>query len=1123
MNVQIIHEGSDRTDYVVSYTREKQICSGIGTLDVEFAYTVPGTFVTWDTIVLYEEGNKKGTYFITDVNRSAEKGTLQVQCQDGSKKLTDYFISDQYVIDYYSTSRYWIELFLTEVGVSYNFTTSGTGTPISNDTILGLASAYDIVMALLSQSGWYMHFNQNNVVQIGDLNKALSNPAETFNNTDIISIESKKHDSMLRNRAVVWGKGDPVTGTWIFADVSKNTPWNYDSRDKRAVVYSNSYISDFYTANILANTILSEFARINNERTVTVWGGRDIDIGDVVYIRSGYGGGAGLVTTLNVNLSSSGFVTTLTLDQRCPRLFGYYGFDTDYVYIGTLNNGIWRKLILGSSWSDFSTGLDDLSIRDLSISNGQFACVSFGGIAYRRDVSELSWSALVAPDFTDNTDLSTVLGTDSYALACVVDQATSEIYVLYGYNKRGWVVHFDALGSVIDQVQIGFQDFYGYTYKIDALDVDTNTNDIFATITDGNFLISGIGSSTPTPGEHPERMFTTNNLNAYTRTFGHGLVTGQCSNSVHFNGSVYYATTVYGDPTLIFIVKINHTGTPVVVQDSNQITTTTPSSTWRLIRGTGNELKLIVPRGTDTFEVFTYSGGVLGVGSTVDLTSLGLSGTSTAQGIWCENLVVYISFDAFGQTDIVGYDFKTDTFINYIDIFPNQTGHSWEGDWATGSYVQTEMSDRVMFYTTHFYGDGFNPDTAYVNTGYIHKDTLQVVYNQTPVTCQAGNTVWVNWVFGGISTYFSEGYIWSEYIMGPDVNTLTTYTYTIDALNGGIVDQGWAWLEQFDLSVQGFALWQWSTLHGITESGMLDIGANIIFSAYTPTLSVGDYLIPIIDYLSNDLYAVSGNNVKKIDQYGNNISIAMNNLGSTYYSFGENVIGIRGSSISTITFKEFGTWAEIAELPANKTLIKEEDGTFTVIDTTDLPQRLELSLAYPTTTFGYTYGTPVSGYVPISGEDWIRVQYVPGAGAESVSGVENLTDLRLFSLFPDDPFYIDGIPYTQNGYISAGVYASGFGGLIHDVDPVAGEWATLLPVSGAVGRFETTNYGIPYFFISTTVSGSIPSGVILSYDPPSASGITTFYQRNPDYASFIDYSYGLPGSEITVIRVDDRL
>jgi hypothetical protein len=54
-------------------------------------------------------------------------------------------------------------------------------------------------------------------------------------------------------------------------------------------------------------------------------------------------------------------------------------------------------------------------------------------------------------------------------------------------------------------------------------------------------------------------------------------------------------------------------------------------------------------------------------------------------------------------------------------------------------------------------------------------------------------------------------------------------------------------------------------------------------------------------------------------------------------------------------------------------------------------------------------------------------------------------------------------------------------------------------------RMETTNYSptYPYFFVSAEASG--------------------FWQRNIDTQLWTDYSAGLPSSQITIIRTDDRI
>jgi hypothetical protein len=78
---------------------------------------------------------------------------------------------------------------------------------------------------------------------------------------------------------------------------------------------------------------------------------------------------------------------------------------------------------------------------------------------------------------------------------------------------------------------------------------------------------------------------------------------------------------------------------------------------------------------------------------------------------------------------------------------------------------------------------------------------------------------------------------------------------------------------------------------------------------------------------------------------------------------------------------------------------------------------------------------------------------------------------------------------TASGIVTGGVVVSG------------------ITASGLITHFETSNY-VPegtYFFF--TVSGAIPS----------------FFQKKPEDDFWVDYSAGLPASQITIIRVDDLI
>lgn len=403
MDVQILYKfrgGSehDITQYVISYNREKRICTGIATLQVvttlEFWNSKDPK--PWDRITLYEGGHKKGEFYVGEWSPGIPDATINLFAQDNSKRLQDYFIAESYIVDYPSTARYWIELFLNAAGVSYTFTTDSTGSLLSNNTSLGLQSAYDQIINLLQISGWYLYFDNDSVAVIGELNKDINTIALTLNKHDITSMKVTKDDKMLRNRALVWGSGDPATGGWIFADLQTTTPWNYDANDVRTAVLASSSIPSYYAAYTVAEQMLTEFARITVQKEIETWGEQDVDLGDFVKVHSTLFNGIGLLTTLGSEMTREGLKTFLILDERCPRLFAYYDFG-DYVYLGTAGSGVWRKLMeFGSSWNNYSTGLNDLVITDLYKNRGVLSTVTLSGESYYNSAG--IWSPIVIQD-----------------------------------------------------------------------------------------------------------------------------------------------------------------------------------------------------------------------------------------------------------------------------------------------------------------------------------------------------------------------------------------------------------------------------------------------------------------------------------------------------------------------------------------------------------------------------------------------------------------------------------------------------------------------------------------------------------------------------------------------------
>lgn len=367
MNVTIEHDSVDITTYIIEYNRNQQICTGIGTFDFLADRNISPGFSPWDTIILYEEENKKGTYLVIDSTLAAD-GKYQVNCQDYSKKVQDYFIGDLYEVVDHPNCRYWINRFLGGAGVSVSFTTEDTGGPLNPYSSLGMATAYEIIMGLLTQSGWYMYFDADGTAIIGEIPNTLASPNHTIAYNEIININSSLDDNMLRNRAVVWGATRPDTGEWIFADSSVTTEWDYDSNDKRTVVLANSNIYDIATAEDLANKMLDEFSEIITIKYLTLPGEYDITLGDTIKISAGIGSTSdeqGLITSVGSSLSSSGFTTIVIINERCPRLFGYFD---EWDSVGYIPSGTTLKLTYSNTNDPPYSIYDNIDFSDPTLS-----------------------------------------------------------------------------------------------------------------------------------------------------------------------------------------------------------------------------------------------------------------------------------------------------------------------------------------------------------------------------------------------------------------------------------------------------------------------------------------------------------------------------------------------------------------------------------------------------------------------------------------------------------------------------------------------------------------------------------------------------------------------------------
>ncbi|KKN52732.1 hypothetical protein LCGC14_0609690 [marine sediment metagenome] len=534
MDVQLFYESVDKTNAVIEYRREEHICTGIGLLDVVF-YRDSINGKAWDEVILYEGGNKKGTYIVSDYSKTRD-GKIMVSCQDNSKKLIDYFRTEVEKYGHQTTAKFWIETILNEVGISYQFDSSGSGGPIAINAQFGLSTAYEEIVTLLQQSGWYIYFDPDGKAHIGKLRKTTKGYKDVLTEDEILRFKRNMNDSMLRNRAVIWG------APGIVVDKSVDTPWNYDALDKRAIVLAHGGIPNVATADSLATDMIKEFARITDEKEMDLAGAYDLGLGDTVFIDINQYAGLGTITSILSVMSKGGLITTLILDERCPRLFNYVGTgigeppsDSDYVHVSTNSIGIWRKPIDWDVWSDYSDGLEELNIIDLMITNGIFVCVADDGYAYTRFIIDTEWTKIEHGSFTDEEGTEYAEG-DVEAIACTIARNTGVVYIGYRNtpNSRSWIMDLTSSFKLINKTQIEHDTGGSQNW---LYDIDTDGVNLFATL---KIVESLEGSGVCGGGE----LFVTYDLDDWTREWNSGKI-GETSVAYHITNPVMCNNKIY--------------------------------------------------------------------------------------------------------------------------------------------------------------------------------------------------------------------------------------------------------------------------------------------------------------------------------------------------------------------------------------------------------------------------------------------------------------------------------------------------------------------------------------------------------------------------------------------------
>jgi len=1174
--VQVIINSIDVTGKVIAYNRDQNICTGIANLSITMIDTGVH-YDPWDVVILYEEGSKAGIFYVSSVMLVKNSGELQLVCQDGSKKLSDYFIDEEYTVGANSTTGEWIRKILGDVGVPYVIT-GGSGPPLAEGSTLGLQSAYDVIIQLVQFSTWYIYFNDNGVAIIGKMDAPSGNPL-SLDDTKIASVKTIKHDHNLRNRAVVWGGTDFITGEWIYSDMSVITPWNYGSSDLRAIVFANSGIKAQVDADNMARMILSTFAKIDFEKEIQAIGLYNVTVGSYVFLSSIGHTGGGMITTLNVNVSDKGMITFMVLDERCPRLLAWWGDYDDYVYAGTAESGVWRKPLDEDAWEPFNDGLTSSSgigIKDLYINDYIYAAVTVSGEAFIR--SGYGYWDLFTPSGLLDGDSEVYYSGSPLATACTINHYENDI--LFGFNnasgdltRRSWTVLVQPAGEQIVAYPINVSG--DYNVKLHDLDTNDTINILTVDILgSGYYVLPPMSDFTPVNGQITRGM-DANGLIEYDHmdkdAYTIGIADEDETVTIKLSLRDYEFWIAHGNT----IVTIKNTQTHIKVSvwddETSTFTTTGPfditgALAWINFFGDSGGPITVAHAGGSLYNI-------LGVrfDSSFNRLTYAIAQFNTEDE--SSDLIYYAQYTILSSNIDLGFGYVGDGCMAYFYMGFVDEKQKFDFVGASALTVSSEVIRRdiasfawedsnVSFLET---SAGIHAYLAYNrmtdrNPIYIEVEVGVISYSYIKAT----NTI--NYsrdaLYNGKYTLFDYGcYHDNIYDNGYSIGPVGAYTIKDFAVGRIVISKSftvWPTLEEhYSTHVLKilFPAGNFSTVAfedpaECADGGLDDIagyaygspddvvcainadntkfnylGNDSKFITFDPvphdhaiTVDAGYTIIGA--WLQSDfndgafyfLVKKDSDDVLQLWKYKGEEWVNKISLTTPYAGYARRFLMVLNKLVMWTDGEDFlagiievGSTSTIGQIvPIYLALLDDGSGNFSIIKTLEDIYRIDISQGTPTVLFNIPSSgilEAASGYLPVyetfmnTSDDFYTIttnyptydarviDFMIPSGIYLASGVADSEDGRYILFGTDD--MIVGVPVSLSG-----------GTIVID------------NFSGAITQIEISNtLSEPYIFGSTITD----------------SGEPIFYQRGPSNPFFTAQSTGLPNSEITVIRLDDRI
>lgn len=412
LNFQLLVDGTDLTDYVVSSERNHSMCNPLATLDITLAPDLPIAVSPYQEIVFYEDGDKVFTGYSQEDIAARLPVEVSMRCNDILIRAQDSWFTGPLVADGESAVA-WIKNFLNRAGIRKISVEVSENYSIYPGYGWEYSTCWAAITTCMQQSPYQVFADREGVVHI----KQTKRGAADYTINEYVGYDRVTNDSWIRNRAVVYGNG--------FVTDKQEASVYLLPGEVRAAIVATGQIHWASTADAIASNMLSEFREPLDIKIIELEGNPDYEVTQIVDFtdpETGYHKSDCMITGVSTVMNAEdGYITEITLDEKCV---SFWGWDVEpppplpKIYTGMNDSGVyrsdWDSFVPSVNWGTYNDGLSGsaLTVYDIKISSFNTLWITTAGGVYKRPKDTDTWQRVALPEpevGMGEPDVSTIL------------------------------------------------------------------------------------------------------------------------------------------------------------------------------------------------------------------------------------------------------------------------------------------------------------------------------------------------------------------------------------------------------------------------------------------------------------------------------------------------------------------------------------------------------------------------------------------------------------------------------------------------------------------------------------------------------------------------------------------